>query len=230
MQRYELTRARVGAYFDATAQEAWTRLTSDAPVSRIRATVRAGRDAMRRALLDALPADLTGARVLDAGAGPGQMAIALAERGARVLAVDLSPNLIAVARERTPAALAARIEYRAGDMLDPELGSFDHVVSMDCLIHYSAADAVAALARLAARTREGLHFTVAPRTPALTAMHWAGQFFPRSDRSPAIQPVSLSALDRAVALEAGLRAWRLTPGPRIATGFYISQAMELVPR
>jgi hypothetical protein len=38
------------------------RLTSDAPVNRIRATIRAGRDEMRRTLLDWLPVDLTGLR------------------------------------------------------------------------------------------------------------------------------------------------------------------------
>eukprot|EP01036_Dinobryon_divergens_P040068 gene40068-52917_t len=38
-------------YFDRTAVDAWARLTTDAPVSGIRATVRAGRDAMRNKLL-----------------------------------------------------------------------------------------------------------------------------------------------------------------------------------
>jgi hypothetical protein len=44
-------RGELRTYFDRTAVEAWARLTSDAPVSRIRATVRAGRDEMRNALL-----------------------------------------------------------------------------------------------------------------------------------------------------------------------------------
>jgi hypothetical protein len=39
----------------------WERLTSDAPVSRIRQTVREGRDRMRATMLARLPADLTGA-------------------------------------------------------------------------------------------------------------------------------------------------------------------------
>lgn len=41
-----------------------------------------------------------GARLLDAGCGSGQFAIAFAARGARVTAVDLSPAMIARARER----------------------------------------------------------------------------------------------------------------------------------
>ena len=40
---YEATLSRVETYFDRTATRAWEALTSDAPVSGIRATVRAGR-------------------------------------------------------------------------------------------------------------------------------------------------------------------------------------------
>jgi len=57
---YQATRDRVEHYFDRTATRTWERLTSDAPVSGIRATVRAGRDKMRAIMLEQLPADLTG--------------------------------------------------------------------------------------------------------------------------------------------------------------------------
>ena len=67
---YAERRARIEDYFDRTAAEAWARLTSDAPVGRIRRTVRAGRDEMRRTLLDWLPADLRGRRVAVIGTGP----------------------------------------------------------------------------------------------------------------------------------------------------------------
>ena len=60
LMSYEATRARVETYFDRTATEVWERLTSDAPVSRIRQTVREGRDEMRAQMLARLPADLTG--------------------------------------------------------------------------------------------------------------------------------------------------------------------------
>ena len=42
---------QIETYFDRTAAEAWEKLTSDAPVSGIRARVRAGRDDMRTTLL-----------------------------------------------------------------------------------------------------------------------------------------------------------------------------------
>ena len=60
-------RGEIETYFDRTAAEAWARLTSDAPVSAIRATVRAGREAMRATLLGWLPQDMRGLRLLDAG-------------------------------------------------------------------------------------------------------------------------------------------------------------------
>mgnify|MGYP003552619635 CR=1 FL=1 len=51
MADYSATRDRVEDYFDRSATKVWERLTSDAPVSRIRQTVREGRDQMRALML-----------------------------------------------------------------------------------------------------------------------------------------------------------------------------------
>jgi magnesium-protoporphyrin O-methyltransferase len=225
---YEATRDRLEHYFDRTAAETWARLTSDAPVSRVRRTVRAGRDAMRAAMLARLPGDLTGLRVLDAGAGAGQMTQALAERGAEVVAADISPALLAVAQARIPERLHGRIRFAAGDMLDEGLGRFDHVVAMDSLIHYRATDAVKALAGLAPRVRRSILFTFAPRTPLLAGMHVLGRAFPRGDRAPAIEPVGEAALHRLIAREPGLAAFEPARSRRISKGFYTSQGLELL--
>jgi magnesium-protoporphyrin O-methyltransferase len=224
---YATRRSEIGAYFDRTAVEAWKRLTSDAPVGRIRATVRAGRDGMRGLLLSYLPNDLHGARVLDAGCGTGAMAQALAARGAEVVAVDLSPQLIAVAADRTPPDLKSRIDFRSGDMTSPALGRFDFTVAMDSVIHYERADMLAAVSRLATITNDALVFTYAPRTPLLAAMHAAGKLFPRGDRSPAIVPQTPHSFTATLPQVTGMRLGR---GQRIATGFYISQAQELTRR
>ena len=129
---YAETRNELEDYFDRTAVDAWTRLTSDAPVNRIRATVRAGRDEMRRTLLDWLPADLSGRRLLDAGCGTGALSVEAARRGAEVVAVDLSPTLVDLARSRAAnGGGAGSVEFLAGDMLASSLGEFDHVVAMD---------------------------------------------------------------------------------------------------
>jgi magnesium-protoporphyrin O-methyltransferase len=219
-------RGELQDYFDRTAVEAWTRLTSDAPVGRIRATVRAGRAEMRAALLGWLPADLSGLRLLDAGCGTGALALEAARRGAEVVAIDVSPTLIGLARDR---AAGARIEWRVGDMLDPTLGVFDHVVAMDSLIHYPAAEMSRAAAAFAARARRSVLFTFAPRTPALAAMHAVGRLFPRGDRAPAVEPVGEARLRRLLAAEPPLAGWRVADAHRVARGFYISQALRLVP-
>ena len=226
---YQARRAWIQQYFDRTAADAWARLTSDAPVGRIRATVRAGRDRMRGMLLAWLPDDLTGLRVLDAGCGTGQLAVELAGRGAQVVAVDLSPTLIQLAAERAAALpVAGRIEFRAGDMLDSAHGRFDHVVAMDSLIHYSAADAVAALGVLAGRTGGSILFTFAPRTPLLALMHAVGRCLPRSSRSPSIEPVAETALRRRLAAAPGLAEWGVAWSGGVSTGFYRSRAVAFV--
>lgn len=224
-------RSAIEHYFDRTAVEAWARLTSSAPVSGIRRTVREGRDRMRSTLLSWLPEDLRGARVLDAGCGTGALAVEAARRGAEVLAIDLSPTLVDLARERLPQDLGeGRIDFRSGDMLDPTLGTFDHMVGMDSLIHYEPADVVRALSALAPRVRHSMLFTFAPRTPLLSVMHATGKLFPRSDRAPAIVPVSETALRAAIGQASGLTSWGPARTHRIGVGFYTSQAMELTCR
>ena len=219
---YTARRGELETYFDRTAAEAWKRLTSDAPLNGIRATVRAGRTEMRDTLLSWLPQDLRGARLLDAGCGTGALAVEAARRGASVVAVDISPTLVALAEERSAGRHGAgSVRFLVGDMLDPALGRFDHVVAMDSLIHYRAEDMAEAVAQLAARADGSVVFTFAPRTPLLSAMHAAGRLFPRGNRAPAIEPVS------AARLAGLLTKHRLGRSHRVARGFYISQGLEV---
>jgi magnesium-protoporphyrin O-methyltransferase len=217
---YTQTRDRVEDYFDRTATRTWERLTSDAPVSKIRQTVRAGRDRMRAVMLDCLGEDLRGKRVLDAGCGPGQMTEELARRGAEVVAVDLSPALIDIAKTRIAGSLADQVRFHAGDMTDPSLGAFDHVVAMDSLIYYTRPDISVALSRLSARVSDSIVFTVAPRTPFLMAFWGLGKLFPRSDRSPVMIPHDPRRLARQV-------PGSLREIERVSRGFYISTCLEL---
>jgi magnesium-protoporphyrin O-methyltransferase len=225
---YQLRRGQIETYFDRTAAEAWKRLTSDAPVGRIRATVRAGRDEMRATLLSWLPSDMRGLRLLDAGCGTGVLSVEAARRGAHVVAIDLSPTLVQHAQGNLPDDLGAgSIEFHSGDMLADDLGIFDHVVAMDSLIHYRAADSVQALTRLSARTKRSIVFTFAPKTPPLAVMHAVGRLFPRGDRAPAIEPVGEKTLARLLHREDGLTDWHAGRTRRVASGFYKSQALEL---
>ncbi len=223
---YRERRAWIGEYFDRTAADAWKALTSDAPVSRVRASVRAGRDHMRETLLSWLPPDLHGMRVLDAGCGTGTAAIALAERGAEVVAIDLSPTLVEHAQERADAVGAPPIDFRSGDMLDPSLGTFDYVLAMDSIIHYELPEMMAVLTALAPRVRERMLITVAPRTPMLTVMRAVGRLFPRADRAPAIVPVSDYAFRKAFAAVPALDTWGIVGTRLVESGFYRSMAIK----
>lgn len=223
MSNYAATRDRVEHYFDRTATKTWERLTSDAPVSGVRATVRAGRDRMRDLMLAQLPSDLRGARILDAGCGTGAMSVELAQRGADVVAVDISPALVGIAEQRMPANLSGRITWVAGDMLEATSGTFDHVVAMDSMIYYSAPDIAALLGKASARVNGKFVFTLPPRTPALMAMFRVGKLFPRADRSPAMIPQTTAAVANALKT-AGVKG-RLAEVERVKSGFYISTAL-----
>lgn len=224
---YRARRGQLQTYFDRTAIEAWKRFAGDQPLSRIRETVRRGRAEMRAAMLSALPEDLSGWRILDAGCGTGAMSAELARRGADVVGVDLSPQTVRFAHETLPALARGSVRFVAGDMLARGHGRFDAVMAMDSLIHYRTADAVSALETFAERAGSKIIFTFAPRTPLLAAMHVAGKLFPKGDRAPAIVPVAPARLQRLIAGAAGLDGWRIGGSARVASGFYTSQMMEL---
>lgn len=224
MNSYAATRHQVETYFDKTATRTWEALTSDERVSGIRATVRAGRDRMRDLMLAQLPDDLRGMRILDAGCGTGAMTQELVKRGAdEVVAVDISPALINIAKERTPEELQSRITWLAGDMLEDTSGGFDHVMAMDSLIYYALDDVVSIIDRASRRTSGKIIFTTPPRTPALMAMWRIGKLFPRADRSPVMQPQRYS--DIAKGLKERDAKGHLREIERVKSGFYISNLL-----
>lgn len=222
---YQQSRTRLETYFDKTARKAWEDLTSDVPVSGIRATVRKGRDEMRNLLLSTLPSDMHGMRLLDAGCGTGALAIVAAQRGADVVAIDVSHGLIDIAQKRAPAHLS--IDWRVGDMRSHNLGIFDHVIAMDSLIHYDENDIIGVLKAWSQRANQ-VAFTFAPGTPLLRTMHFVGKAFPRGDRSPAILPVSEARLSQDIGV--ALPEWSIDFTKRVSSGFYKSQAMGMSRR
>ena len=217
---YSQTVSRVEHYFDKTALKTWERLTSKAPASRVREAVRRGRDDMRMKLISQLPSDLSGAKVLDAGCGTGQLSEELALRGCQVVAADISPSLVNVARSRIPNHLHKNIEFITGDMINPKLGNFDFVIAMDSLIYYSRKDLTSLLVELSSRTSHSIYFTLAPKTMLLMMMWYLGKIAPKGDRSPVMVPQSLKAISRE--LDAKLQ---LSDLGVINSGFYISHAI-----
>lgn len=64
----------------------------------------------------------TGDPILEIGCGTGRVALALAKAGSSVVGVDVSPSMLAVAREKVAAAgVARKVELVRADALDLEL-------------------------------------------------------------------------------------------------------------
>lgn len=229
-ESYTQRRDELTTYFDRTAAQAWRALTSTEPVNGIRRTVRAGRDEMRRTLLDWLPDNLEGKTLLDAGCGTGALSLEAAGRGATVVGIDVAASLVGVARRRaadvhTPGS----VEFRIGDMVADAPDQVDYVVAMDSLIHYDAEDVLKVVKSYTARAREAVLFTSAPWTPMLGAMHFVGRLLPhRAHRAPSIVPLKTQSLMSGIDGSVGIDGWSASRTARIHSGFYISQAIEVM--
>jgi ubiquinone/menaquinone biosynthesis C-methylase UbiE len=83
-------------------------------------------------------------RVLDSGAGTGALALALAPLVARVVALDVVPELLAVGREAAAAAGLERVTFVEGDATDLpfERDSFDLAASHRTLHHVARPELV----------------------------------------------------------------------------------------
>ena len=225
---YTKTRDRLEIYFGKTSSKAWELLTTDVPVSGVRARVRAGRQQMREVLLSSFPQDLEGCRILDAGCGTGQISVELACKGAEVVGVDISERLITVAEKRLPEALKKKVKYEVGDMLDEKYGTFDYVIAMDSLIHYNSEDIAKSLGSLSRRTKKAISFTVAPKTLFLSLLLGLGKVLPSSERSPRLSPINYGKLVNEIEKGRELAGWELKVLKRVTESFYVSEAMTLV--
>ena len=129
-----------------------------------------------RALLQHVPPN---ARVVaDVGCGDGVFTRALARRGLRVWAIDVSPRMIELARARTPRDL--EVQYHVGDFMREPVptDAFDAVVSINMVHHVVLSDVVPRLAAAVAPggtlliqdvvTKPGLRYLVANVAGALT--------------------------------------------------------------
>ncbi|MEU9124897.1 methyltransferase domain-containing protein [Streptomyces sp. NPDC048506] len=114
-----------------------------------------------RALLAALvEQNEPGAPLADLGCGPGHVAAWLAERGVRPVGVDVSPEMVALARRAHPGA-----EFREGDLLDlpAEDGEFGAAVALYSVIHLHPAELRPAFAEM--------HRVLRPSALLLLAFH-----------------------------------------------------------
>jgi magnesium-protoporphyrin O-methyltransferase len=147
------------------------------------------------------------------------------------MAIDIAPTLVGFARERFEGHVfesGGTIDFRVGDLSDTSLGHFDYVVALDSLIHYRAPDMVRVLTDLSPRVSKGICFTFAPRTPLLWVFWISGRLFPRSDRAPAIEPVTEHRLRKLISKNTTMSAFKIGKSLRVGHFFYTSHALQLV--
>jgi SAM-dependent methyltransferase len=144
-----------------------TRRDDDTPGERRVAGVRAAYDAIAGAYeaqlgdeLDGKPFDrglldgfvgLTGPGVIaDVGCGPGHVTRFLAAQGAEVVGIDLSPGMIAVARQRSP-----ELRFTVGSMLRLPVadGAWAGAIALYSIIHLTPGERALAFQELARTVR-----------------------------------------------------------------------------
>lgn len=153
---------------------------------------------------------LRGAQVLDVGCGAGLFSEALAGEGASVVALDLAPELIEIARLHLLES-GYSVDYRlqsAESLAEAQPESFDVVVCMEMLEHVpDPAATVQACARLL-KPGGQLFLSTLNRTPAafalaIVAAEYIAGLLPRGTHSYAqfIRPAELGGWLREAGLE-----------------------------
>jgi predicted TPR repeat methyltransferase len=95
-------------------------------------------------LIRAESGDSKGLEILDIGCGTGLAGVGLKERAACLVGIDLSPEMIDVARERD---IYDQLEIaEITEWLEQTEGQFDLIVACDCLVYFGDLQRVAALA------------------------------------------------------------------------------------
>jgi 2-polyprenyl-3-methyl-5-hydroxy-6-metoxy-1,4-benzoquinol methylase len=116
-------------YADPATAECFDRRRFSGPIGTLIA------DTQERLLVSSLPG-IEGQAVLDVGTGTGRAALALARRGARVVGLDASEQMLAVARSRAGAE-GVGVEFVVGDAHRLAYGdrAFDAAISLRVLMH-----------------------------------------------------------------------------------------------
>jgi trans-aconitate methyltransferase len=166
-----------------------------------------------------------GERVLDVGCGTGHLTAKIGERGAEVVGIDASAEMVRQARENYPV-----IEFRVGDATSFEVAAAFDAVFSNATLHW-VKDAGAAVGRIAAALRPGGRFVAefggkgnvgevcraigaglaAVGAPAFEALSpW---YFPSiAEYSAVLEAAGLEVtfatlFDRPTVVEAGLGSW-----------------------
>ena len=120
--------------------------------------------------------NLRDAAVLDVGCGAGLLSEALAKEGAKVVAMDLAPELIKVAKlHRLESGISVDYRLQSVESLAVEApGSFDAVTCMEMLEHVPDPSAIIAACATLLKPGGQLFLSTLNRTPAAFALAIVG--------------------------------------------------------
>ena len=183
---------------------------------------------------------LDGLRVVDVGCGGGILAEAMAERGAQVTGIDLSPSNISVARLHGFES-GIEVEYReagAETLAQESPGAWDVVTCMELLEHVP--DPVSLVGACATLVKPGGHvfFSTLNRNPkswlmAVVGAEYVLGMLPRGthDYGRFVRPAELAAWSRAAGLEpaaiTGITYNPLTSHYRLTASVDVNYLMHL---
>lgn len=150
---------RAAAYFKANAAE-WARIRSHhAPEKDVEATI-----------LSRLPGQI--ANLLDIGTGTGRMLELLAPRAGRAIGIDVSPEMLAIARDKLLSEKLTQAQVRLGDLYRlpfADAGAGDNAAGFDAVLFHQVLhyldDPGAAVAEAARVMRAGGHLLIADFAP-----------------------------------------------------------------
>ena len=134
--------------------------------------------------------DVDGLDVLDVGAGTGRHAVRIAERGARVTALDFSEEMLAKARQKPGADGVRWVVHDVAKPLPFEAESFDRVLSALVLEHIPVDGLASFLAELGRVARNNGVIVVTAMHPAMFLKGVSANF---RDESGEVRPRSYPA-------------------------------------
>jgi len=153
---------------------------------------------------------LRNARVLDVGCGGGLLSEALAREGAQVTALDLSPDLIEIAKLHLLES-GVKVDYRlqSVESLAEEMpGSFDAITCMEMLEHVPDPGSVLAACEKLLKPGGRIFLSTLNRTPtafavAIVGAEYIAGLLPKGthDYKSFIKPSELSGWLRAAGLQ-----------------------------
>ncbi|HEX8029560.1 MAG TPA: tetratricopeptide repeat protein [Vicinamibacterales bacterium] len=146
--------------------------------------------------------------VLDAGCGTGLCGPLMAPYARRLIGVDLSEGMLALAKEKK--VYDALIKNELTEHLRAEPEAFDVIVSADTLVYFGALEAVVGAAARALRPNGILVFTVEHALDAAANIDWRLELHGRYSHAR-------SYVERVLA-DAGLQPWIIPAELRMESG------------